>query len=142
MLGETHATGPVAPGQYASSRPFIWPQIPSGSRDACPSHGWLKSERRARHLPLELRPNPATSCWSRKRPARYIEAVTRVSHQARTVDGSVKVEEVMQRDVNVEVEMNGRKTRTRRVPTSTIKPFRLRTSDLRHPMAEEFAQHV
>ena len=38
--------------------------------------------------------------------------------------------------------MEGRKQRIRQVPTSLVKPFHVRPPDLRHPMADEFAQYA
>ena len=38
--------------------------------------------------------------------------------------------------------MKGRQLRTRKVHTGLIKPFHVRTRDLRHPMADEFAQYA
>ena len=38
--------------------------------------------------------------------------------------------------------MKGRQLRTRKVHTGLIKPFHVRPRDLRHPMADEFAQYA
>jgi len=56
--------------------------------------------------------------------------------------GPWEVKRVLQEGLSVEVEMQGRQLRRRRVPTSLIKPFHKRPTDLRHPMADEFALQV
>ena len=38
--------------------------------------------------------------------------------------------------------MKGRQRRTRKVHTGLVKPFHVRPRDLRHPMADEFAQYA
>ena len=56
--------------------------------------------------------------------------------------GPWKVTNILQKGLVVEVEMEGRKLRSRRVSPSGIKPFHVRPPDLRHPFADEFAQYA
>ena len=53
--------------------------------------------------------------------------------------GPWTIKTVLQQGLSVEVEMEGRHLRRRKVPTSLVKPFYSRPIDLRHPMADEFA---
>lgn len=64
-----------------------------------------------------------------------------LKHRQRTEP--CKAGAVMQRAMSVEGKMEGRKTRDRRVPMSTINPFYVKRPNLCHPtMAEEFVQYV
>ena len=51
-----------------------------------------------------------------------------------------KIIKVLNAGLIIEVVMKGRRTRTRHVSPGGIKPFHIRAPDLRHPLADEFAQ--
>ena len=54
--------------------------------------------------------------------------------------GPWKLTKVLNAGLIIEVVMEGRSTRTRHVSPGGIKPFHIRPPDLRHPLADEFAQ--
>ncbi|CAM9574902.1 unnamed protein product, partial [Ascophyllum nodosum] len=54
--------------------------------------------------------------------------------------GPWKLTKVLNADLIIEVVMEGRSTRTRHVSPGGIKLFHIRPPDLRHPLADEFAQ--
>ena len=54
--------------------------------------------------------------------------------------GPWKLTKVLNAALMIEVVMEGRSTRTRHVSPGGIKPFHIRSPDLRHPLADEFAQ--
>ena len=54
--------------------------------------------------------------------------------------GPRKITKVLNAGLIIEVVMEGRSTRTRHVSHGGIKPFHIRPPDLRHPLADEFAQ--
>ena len=54
--------------------------------------------------------------------------------------GPWKIIKVLNAGLIIEVVMEGRSTRTRHVSPGGIKPFNIRPPDLRHPLADEFAQ--
>ena len=56
--------------------------------------------------------------------------------------GPWRVKEVLQEGLMLEVEMQGRQLRRRKVSTAAVKPFYTRPENLRHPMADEFAQQA
>ena len=56
--------------------------------------------------------------------------------------GPWRVSRILQEGLTAEVEMKGRQLRTRKVHTGLIKPFHVRPRDLRHSMADEFAQYA
>lgn len=64
----------------------------------------------------------------------------KLEHERRT--GSWEMKKVLQEGLSVEVEMQGRHPRHRRVSTALIKPFLRRPDDLRHPIAVKFAQQI
>ena len=69
----------------------------------------------------------------------YREGVSRkIQHERWT--GPWTVEEIGQIGLILKVVMQGRKVRARTVSTADVKLFHVRPPDLRHPMADEFAQ--
>ena len=54
--------------------------------------------------------------------------------------GPWKITKVLNAGLIIEVVMEGRSIRTRYVSPKGIKPFYARPRDLRHPLADEFAQ--
>ena len=54
--------------------------------------------------------------------------------------GPWKIIRVLNAGLIIEVVMESRSTRTRHVSPGGIKPFHIRPPDLRHPLADEFAQ--
>ena len=65
-------------------------------------------------------------------------SVGKLEHERWT--GPWKIIKVLNAGVIIEVVMEGRSTRTRHVSPGGIKPFHIRPPDLRHPVADEFAQ--
>ena len=56
------------------------------------------------------------------------------------MDGSVRNKQILNVGLIIEIVMKGRNTRTRHVSPVGIKSFHARPPDLRHPVADEFAQ--
>ena len=54
--------------------------------------------------------------------------------------GPWKITKVLKPGLMIEVVMEGRSTRTRHISLTVIKLFHVRPPDLRHPLADEFAQ--
>lgn len=61
----------------------------------------------------------------------------KLQHEVYT--GPWTVTDVLQTGLSVEVQMRGRKIRSRRVSTANIKPYHVRPPALRQPLADEFA---